>query len=55
MIQKTIEATDDLIESKISNKNSPQNNSVTNEEEIRRERYLFLEERQKVIDDIRLI
>ena len=32
-----------------------QYNSVTNEEEILRERYISPEERQKIIDDLRLI
>ena len=43
-------------------KTSPHNNSVTNEEEnveldreIHRERYISLEQRQKIIDDLRLI
>ena len=45
-IQKTAEATRDLIGTKIANKTirvsktSPQNNSETNEEEILRERYI---------------
>ena len=60
-IQKIIETTDDLIGNKIADriikvsKISPQNNSETNEEEILRERYIFSEQRQKIIDDIRLI
>ena len=32
-----------------------QHNSVTNEEEIFRERYISSEERQKIIDDLRLV
>ena len=60
-IQKTVEATGDLIRNKITDKirrvskTSPQNNSETNENEILRERYIFPEERQKIIDDLRLI
>ena len=60
-IQKTAEATGDLIRNKITDKirrvskTSPQNNSKTNENEILRERYIFPEERQKIIDDLRLI
>ena len=36
-------------------KSEKRNNSVTNEEEIRRKRYISPEERQKTIDDLRLI
>ena len=64
-IQKTIEGTGDLIGNKIANritkvsKTSPQNNSetVTNEhdKEIPKERYISPEERQTIIDDLRLI
>ena len=60
-IQKTAEATGNLIRNKITDKirrvskTSPQNNSKTNENEILRERYIFPEERQKIIDDLRLI
>ena len=60
-IQKTVEATGDLIRNKITDKirrvskTSPQNNSETNENEILWERYIFPEERQKIIDDLRLI
>ena len=60
-IQKTAEATGDLTGSKISykiakvSKPSPQNNSVTNEEETLREKYVSPEERQNVNDDLRLI
>ena len=60
-IQETAEAIDGFIVNKIADKinkvskTSPQNNSVTNEEKILRERYVFPEERQKIIDDIRLI
>ena len=47
--------TDDRI-TKVS-KSSPQNNSetVTNEEQILKEGYISAEQRQKVIDDLRLI
>ena len=73
IIQKTAEATGDLIGNKTSDtitksydgkitvvsKNSQQNNSetVTNEhnKEIPKERYVSLEKRQKIIDNLRLI
>ena len=47
----------DLIGYKIAEvtKASPQNNSETNEEEILRERYISPEQKQKIIDDLRLI
>ena len=57
-IQKTAEATGDLIGNKIADKitgvskNSPQNNSKTNEEEI--ERLMLSELRHKLVDDLRL-
>ena len=60
-IQKTAEANGDLIANKITNvsKNSQQNNSgtVKNEtfKEILRERYVPPEERQKIINEMRLI
>ena len=59
VIQITAVATDDLIGNNIADKmtkfskTSPQNNSVTNEEEIRR--YISPKERLKVIHDLRLI
>ena len=61
-IQKTAEATDDLI-NKITNKitkasrNSPQNTleAVKSEAEIRKERYISPEKREKIIYDLRLI
>ena len=59
VIQKTAEATWDLIGNKIVDKitrvpiTSPQNNSETNEE-ILREKYTSTELRQKVTDDLRL-
>ena len=63
-IQKTAEATGDLIGNKIAtkitkvSKNSQQNNSetVTNEHdiEIPKERYISPEERQEIIDELRL-
>ena len=59
-IQKTAEATGDLIGNKISHKitrvskTTPQNNSKTNEEEILRERFITLELRHRIIDDLRL-
>ena len=65
LIQKTAETICDLIGNKIGNKIikvswcSPQNNweTITNEndKEIPKERYTSPEERQKIIDDIRLI
>ena len=63
-IQKTAEATGDLIGNKIAtkitkvSKNPQQNNSetVTNEHdiEIPKERYISPEERQEIIDELRL-
>ena len=38
-----------------SQKTSPQNNSVTNEEEISKENYIYPEKIQKLIDYLRLI
>ena len=65
VFQKTAEVTGDLIDNKIANKitkiskNSQQNNSetVTNEhdKDKPKERHTSLEERQKIIDDLRLI
>ena len=61
VIQKTAEATSDLIGSKIVDKitrvskTSPQNNSEVNEEKILRERYTSPDKRQKIIDDLILI
>ena len=60
-IQNTAEATGDLVDNKIADKianvsqRSPLKNSVINEEEILRERYISPEKRQKLIDDLRLI
>ena len=64
VIQKTAEATGDLIGKKIADKiikiskTFQQNNleTVTNEhyEEIPKERDMSLDERQKVVDDLRL-
>ena len=59
-IQKTAEATRDLIGNKIAgkitrvSKNSPNNNSEAIEEEILKEKYISSELRQKIIDDLRL-
>ena len=61
-IQKTAEATNDLIWNTIADKitrvskTSPKNNweTVTNEEEILRERYISPQLRHKVINDLRL-
>ena len=65
VIQNTAEATGDLISNKTAtritriSKNAQQNNSktVTNEhdKELPKERYIYPEERQKTIDDLRLI
>ena len=67
-IQKPAESTGDLIGNKIANgitkasKTLPQNSSVTNKQEnigldreIHRERYISPEQRQKIIDNLRLI
>ena len=59
VIQKTAEAIDDLIGTKIANKItnvSKKAKTVTNEhdKEIPKERYVSLEERQKIIDELRL-
>ena len=64
-IQRTTEATGNLIGNKIANritgvsKNSQQNNSetVTNEhdKEIPKERHISPKQRQKIIDNLRLI
>ena len=60
VIQKTVEATGDLIGNEIADKmtrvskTSPQNNSETNEEEMLGEKYISPELRQKIIDDLRL-
>ena len=67
-IQKIAEATGDLIDNKVADriakvsKTSAQNNLVTNEEEnieynreIHRERHIYLEQRDKIIDDLKLI
>ena len=63
VIQKRAEATGDLIGNKLTNrttkifKNSVQNISemVTNDKEIPKERHISLEERQKIIDNLRTI
>ena len=61
-IQKTAEATEDLIGSKIADKitsyskqpaNEPHSNDVSNE--IPKERYISPQKRQKTIDELRLI
>ena len=61
-IQKTAEATGDLIGNKIADKitnysknpaNDPHSNDVSNE--IAKERYIYPQERQKIIDELRLI
>ena len=59
IIQKTAEATGDLISNKIDDtitkvsKNSQQNNSE-DDKEIPKERYISPEERQETIDELRL-
>ena len=59
--KKTAEATGDLIGNKIADKITrvsktlPQNNSGTNKEQILRERYLSPEQRQEIVDHLRLI
>ena len=59
LLQKTAEASDDLIRNKIADKitrvskTPPKNNLLTNEE-IYRGEYISLELRQKIIDDLRL-
>ena len=59
--KKTAEATGDLIGNKIADKITrvsktlPQNNSGTNEEQILRERHLSPEQRQEIVDHLRLI
>ena len=65
VIQKTAEATGDLIGNKIPNRitkvlrSSPQNDSETitneNDKEILKERYISPKERKKIIDHPRLI
>ena len=61
-IQKTAEATEDLIGNKIADKitsyskqpaNEPHSNDVSNE--IPKERYISPQEREKIIDELRLI
>ena len=64
-IQKATEATGDLIGEKVANRitkvsnNSQQNNPETitneNDKEIPEERYISPEERQNIIDNLRLI
>ena len=62
--QKSVEAAGDLTGNKISDKikrvskTLPQNNSKENIEhdrEIHKERYISPEQRQKIIDDLRLV
>ena len=59
--QKKAEATGDLIGNKIDDKitrvakASPKNSSDANEEEIKKEKYIYPELRQTIIDDLRLI
>ena len=59
-IQKTAEATGDLMINKVANdipKKSPQNTSETveSETEMLKKRYIYAEERQQIIDELRLI
>ena len=59
-IQKTAEASEDLIGNKTADRitkvsnTSSENNSETNEEEIIRERFIPSELRHRIIDDLRL-
>ena len=58
-IQKTAEATSDLIGNKIANKITKlsknwETDTNTHDKEIHKERYIFPEERQKIIDELRL-
>ena len=61
VIQKTAEATGDLIGNKSADKitkvskTAPQNNSETDEEKILKERYISPEKRQQIINDLILI
>ena len=62
VIQKTAEAAGDLIHNKIANritkvsKNSQQNNleTVTNENDIPKERFISPEQREEIIHELRL-
>ena len=59
-IQKTAEATGDLLGNKTADKitsisKSPQNEEAKNELEISKERYISPEKRQQIIDELRLI
>ena len=59
-IQKTAEATGDLLGNKTADKitsisKSPQNEEAKNELEISKERYISPEKRQRIIDELRLI
>ena len=60
VIQKTAEATGDLIGIKIADKiprapkTSPKNNLESNEEKILREKYISTTLSQKIIEDLRL-
>ena len=60
-IQKTAVATNDSIANKIVDeitrisKTSQKNNPEANEEDVLRERYTSSDQRQKIIDDLRLI
>ena len=56
-IQKTAEATGDLIGNRIANKITKKSSKdeITNELEKPKERYISPEERQQIIDELRLI
>ena len=62
-IQKTAEATGDLVRNKIADKITSESKKLRNEEiqlnevnnEIPKERYISPKERQQIIDDLRLI
>ena len=62
-IQKTAEATGDLIGYKIADKitsvsekyKKPQNNEANDESETPKERYIYPEKRQQIVDELRLV
>ena len=62
-IQKTAEATSDLIGNKIADKitsvskksKKPQNNEANDESKTPKERYISPEKRQQIIDELRLV
>ena len=56
-IQKTTEATGDLIGNEIANKitSVSKNDDANSETEVPNRRYIFPEERQQIIDELRLV